>query len=379
MKSFLNRRAVTMGLFVTLGLLSLNGMGANRWSYNNGGVIGWSSTDPGLGAPTNAGAPGVSDDIVITNTGLNVTFGNWNMNAGGSITINSSASLSIGNLDVCSSCAISISGTMSAGNVTVANGGSFYVAPGGNASTADFTNNNNSTGVTIDGNMNVTGDLDNGTNSVIDGAGGLDVDGSITNGGTIGGSGGTDVGTLPVELTSFELSNANSLIELTWQTATELNNDYFDVERSEDGTNFYKIARIEGNGTTSETQNYQFTDKAPIANVEYYRLKQVDYDGTFEYSKVIVGYADLLANQLQMTAYPNPAAERVSIKSVRPVAFTEIKLINIAGQTVANLTEEVQGFGLQLEVALPVLEKGMYYIKYLTVDGQTGSQKLMIK
>jgi len=184
---------------------------------------------------------------------------------------------------------------------------------------------------------------------------------------------------LPVELISFSTKQASLGILLQWQTATELNNDYFDIERSEDGVIFYKIARLAGKGTTDEVQHYQYIDKAPIANVEYYRLKQVDYDGAFEYSKTIVGYADHLASQLQMSAYPNPAAERVAIKSVRPVDFTEIQLINIAGQRVENLLNKVVGSGLNYEVALPVLDKGLYYIKYRTADGQSGTHKLMIR
>lgn len=184
---------------------------------------------------------------------------------------------------------------------------------------------------------------------------------------------------LPVELTAFDSKINASGVMLTWQTATELNNDYFDIERSEDGKSFYTIGRVDGNGTTNDVQNYSFTDNMPIASIAYYRLKQVDFDGVFEYSKVIVGYADELASQMQMSTYPNPAVERVSFKSTSPLAFAKLQLINLAGQTIADLSNQVTGYGLNYEVALPSLEKGLYYLQYQTTSGQTGAHKLLIK
>ena len=151
------------------------------------------------------------------------------------------------------------------------------------------------------------------------------------------------------------------------------------MERSENGLDFYEIGTVDGNGTTNEVNNYSFRDEAPISTVEYYRLKQIDFDGQFEYSDVKVGYTDQLAKQIDMTVYPNPAVERLQIKSNRPMQFKQLVLINISGKVVADLTKDLAGGGLKLETRVPKLEKGLYYIKYSTLDGMNGSHKLIIE
>ena len=290
--------------------------------------------------------------------------GEINVKNGGSVTINSTGTMTMN------------------GNMTVSGG-----SPGGQLSVngtlnvnGDFTNNNNSDGVVINGFVDISGDLWNGNNSDIIGTGGIAVGGTIDNdqGGTIGGSSGNDLGTLPVEMTYFEVSQSSTGLVLKWQTASEFNNDYFEVQRSEDGRNFYAIGRVTGHGTTDVVQNYQFGD-IPVASTTYYRLKQVDYNGDFEYSKIIAGYSNKIAASLEMMAYPNPATERLSFKSTQPISFTSLQLINLQGQVIANLTNSVEGFGLKLDVSLPKLEKGLYYVKYSTVTGENGIHKLVIK
>jgi hypothetical protein len=93
-------------------------------------------------------------------------------------------------------------------------------------------------------------------------------------------------GILPVELTFFHARREGSQAVLEWQTATEQNNDYFAVERSSDGRRYEEISRIPGRGQSHEHQNYSFIDAAPPAGVNYYRLRQVDYDGSATYSPV---------------------------------------------------------------------------------------------
>ncbi len=90
----------------------------------------------------------------------------------------------------------------------------------------------------------------------------------------------TLVTVLPVGLTSFTGKKANNGVELKWQTASELNNNYFEVLRSENGKDFNSIANIKGNGTSQELRNYNFTDVNPVSGTNYYQLKQTDFDGT---------------------------------------------------------------------------------------------------
>jgi hypothetical protein len=370
-------------LFLIFGVcMALAADAATRYSYNNGGSVGWSSTDPALGPVTPASTPGTGDNIIITNQ-IPVTFGARDITSGGSILVRSGATLTFtGNLGVRNGGTLTVSGILNATNMTVYGGnpgGGFTVNSGGDVNVSgNFTNNNNSDGVTINGSLDVAGNLTNGNNSDIVGTGGITVGGSISNSGTIGGSTGNNLGTLPVELTYFEVLKSPSGLELKWQTATELNNDFFEIQRSENGTDFYVIGVVNGNGTTNTVQNYQFGD-TPMQPVTYYRLRQVDYDGAFEYSKIKVGYADKLATSLKILAYPNPAIERVSFKSVQPIVFEKLQLINLNGHVVANLTNSVEGYGLTLDVALPRLEKGLYYIQYATQSGEKGAHKLVIK
>jgi hypothetical protein len=85
---------------------------------------------------------------------------------------------------------------------------------------------------------------------------------------------------LPVGLTSFTGKKAYNGVELKWQTASELNNNYFEVLRSENGKDFTSIGTIKGNGTSQEIRNYNFTDVNPVSGANYYQLKQTDFDGT---------------------------------------------------------------------------------------------------
>jgi hypothetical protein len=117
------------------------------------------------------------------------------------------------------------------------------------------------------------------------------------------GAGDANNNSLPVELTFFTAENNGNRVDLKWQTASEKNNDFFEIQRSFDGTEFEVLGIVEGAGDSNETIDYDFKDYAPLAGDSYYRLRQVDYDGAFEYSEVIrinrVEAADLVA-------IPNP-------------------------------------------------------------------------
>lgn len=96
------------------------------------------------------------------------------------------------------------------------------------------------------------------------------------------------LGILPVELSSFKArQDHRNHVYLEWTTEAELNNDYFLVERSKDGRNFEPIGFVGGAGTTDNPQTYQHIDKAPHPGQNFYRLKQVDFDGTHQYSDLV--------------------------------------------------------------------------------------------
>jgi hypothetical protein len=109
---------------------------------------------------------------------------------------------------------------------------------------------------------------------------------------------------LPIELTKFAAVVQNGVVELSWTTQTEINNDYFTLERSADDLKFEEIGIIQGAGSSHLPVNYVFEDKNPLPGRAYYRLKQTDFDRTFTYSKVISTF--LAAEESTFRAYPNP-------------------------------------------------------------------------
>lgn len=115
-----------------------------------------------------------------------------------------------------------------------------------------------------------------------------DASGNVTGSGTgdvVNGS--LNPCTLPIELIEFDAEYSEDQTELYWKTATEINNDYFTVERSKDGEQWNKIEYVEGAGNSNEELQYEIKDENPHAGLNYYRLKQTDYDGKYSYSDII--------------------------------------------------------------------------------------------
>lgn len=151
---------------------------------------------------------------------------------------------------------------------------------------------------------------------------------------------------IPVELTAFSASIHNGQVVLNWATATEINNAGFEIEHKSANSNWKNIGFVNGNGSTTEPQSYTFADKSPVAGVNYYRLKQVDFDGTFEYSNVVevsVGIPTVFAVEQN---YPNPFNPSTVINYQIPSSeFVSLKVFNVIGKEIATLINEVQPAG----------------------------------
>lgn len=138
-------------------------------------------------------------------------------------------------------------------------------------------------------------------------------------------SSGTSELALPVDLLYFNAKAIeNHQAQLNWQTASELNNHYFDVERSYDAINWKPIGKVAGNGTTNQITNYSFIDKTIAKNQQtaYYRLRQVDYDGTNEYLGVKPVHFTSKANAPEILVYPNPFNQEITIRINTTVLYS---------------------------------------------------------
>lgn len=158
---------------------------------------------------------------------------------------------------------------------------------------------------------------------------------------------------LPVELSKFNVKKAEQSVMLSWATASETNNDHFEIQKSTNGTQFQTIGQVKGNGTTVTGATYSFEDKTPSVGVAYYRLKQVDADGKFEYSSV----RSILFGKSKLTVFSTIAKERISL-TVSDDQIVPYDIINLNGQTV--LAGKAIG---QHTIDISGLNSGMYFIR----------------
>ena len=204
---------------------------------------------------------------------------------------------------------------------------------------------------------------------------------------TTGGAGNDDVfvarysssSFLPITLKNFEASLQGSEVHINWTTASELNNDYFTVERSADGLNFEAVDQLRGQGTSSLPKTYQTRDPQPLKGLSYYRLKQTDFDGSVSYSEVVSVYSS--PSQVDMfQLYPNPASGSIHINSrylsTAPVTVT---ILNDLGLTVFSDSYTTDDNELYTkECDLTGLPTGLYTV-FIQSGEQMSRLRLLLK
>jgi hypothetical protein len=182
---------------------------------------------------------------------------------------------------------------------------------------------------------------------------------------------------IPVELTSFSSVVNENDVFLSWQTATETNNQGFEVERSS-GYEYRTVGFVPGHGTTTEIQSYTFIDENVDVGNYTYRLKQIDYDGTIDYSNVVeVVVAQPLEYKLSQN-YPNPFNPSTTISySISKDGLVTLIVYDVLGNAVSTLVNEFQPAG-QVEIIFDAseLSSGVYY--YQLVSGDFTSTKKLI-
>lgn len=170
---------------------------------------------------------------------------------------------------------------------------------------------------------------------------------------------------LPIELINFNAINNKDVIELTWATASETNNDYFEIQKSKDAQSWNIIGKVQGAGFSSSEIKYNFDDKDPFSGINYFRLKQVDFDRKFEYSKIIqVNYSKIFDSN-QLTIYPNPVENIVNINIENNNSeFVKIEILDFMGRTVKSLNISDLKLNSNMELDLSELSSAIYLIKF---------------
>jgi hypothetical protein len=191
-------------------------------------------------------------------------------------------------------------------------------------------------GTTINQNHCFSGVIGQTYYLVIDGNGGVESPFYLT------GISGTSY-TLPVSLVSFDARLITRTTEITWETASEKNNDYFIVERSQNGIDWEFLDKLEGVGNSSELQSYSTYDSHPFSGVGYYRLKQVDFDGKSTYSdiKSVVNTNDLMI-------LPNPSSGIFGVGGLPKNQVNEIYIFDITGQLLKQYISDNDSIQLDL-------------------------------
>lgn len=169
---------------------------------------------------------------------------------------------------------------------------------------------------------------------------------------------------LPIELLTFnaQLTTAGD-VDITWSTAAEKDNDFFTIERSLDGQNFFVLDTLGGAGNSHTLREYTYTDAAPVAGYNYYRLKQTDYDGKFEYFDMVTVVNDKAKPELSMISIgPNPYRDQfeVSFYSIDNNAV-HLKLMDMRGKTIFSKSLEAEkGLNSYTYVDQSNLQPGIY-------------------
>lgn len=172
---------------------------------------------------------------------------------------------------------------------------------------------------------------------------------------------------LPVELMYFKATlNSESKVKLNWATASETNNAYFVVERSDDGREFYEIKALPGAGNSSKTNYYAFVDESPSEGLNYYRLIQTDHDGNQKvYDPVSVNIIPKRKDLVIDNVYPNPFKASTRITFSAPTRDeVQISVLNSQGMETKSIrAESVSGTQLWSLTGLQELEPGVYFLQ----------------
>ncbi len=174
---------------------------------------------------------------------------------------------------------------------------------------------------------------------------------------------------LPIELLYFNAEPEGDFVNCKWETASETNNEYFDVERSLDGNTFDFLGKVSGygHGTSTENRSYSLIDRDACKDVRYYRLKQVDFDGQFSYSETVA--VDCSKDKNFFDVYPNPGTSLVTSSFYEKAdGFIKFQWHDLLGQIVKEEVHEVVKGYNKINSKIDDLAAGVYYLRLNNVE-----------
>jgi hypothetical protein len=177
---------------------------------------------------------------------------------------------------------------------------------------------------------------------------------------------------LPVELTDFYGNTVNNINKLFWSTASEQNNAYFIIERSNNGIDFDSIGFVRVQNNSINAQNYYFNEIAPLYSTVYYRLKQVDFSGYYNYSTMIA----IVNSQADIGIYPNPSNGEFKINTTDLISFYTLDIIDLKGTVVYSI-DGYSADGL-ITVKASFLAQGIYFLRLYADNAPATIMKLII-
>lgn len=282
-------------------------------------------------------------------------------------------------------------------NINILNGGSFTLSGNGTLTGTGNVSLESGAVLAVGGNLNLNGgggvDLNGGTvnvygNLIANGSGDLcgpsgniNVGGSVDPDAVCAGFGGV----LPVTFTKFTVVQKDQSELLEWQTASEQNNNLFEIQRSIDGTNFEKIgehqSKADNQGNSNALLDYVYLDSKPVNGFSYYRLKQIDYNNQYKYSQIVSVNFET-ANNVSFVIYPNPNKGEFSVdfKGIENNHEISVTLVDLTGR-ILYVTDVypksiINGsFKISPDIYLP---SGKYIVR-LNIEGISHSVKMLVE
>ena len=187
----------------------------------------------------------------------------------------------------------------------------------------------------------------------------------------------TGTSTLPVQGWQFSgRKNGDQTVTLQWLTENETHNDHYEIERSSDGVHFVSIGEVKAGRNPLAVQQYVYNDVKPAAGANYYRLKQVDIDGKFSWSAVVIIRFDK-GGALWMV-YPNPVKDKGILRVLDDAKHLEIRLVDALGKTVYQKSLGAVKAGQQVELPVQGFSRGLYVLAVQSENGST-NEKLVLQ